>query len=208
MVGADEELKIGYARVSRHIPGDTAGQIQALRASGVDAENIWTDWGLSGRGLTTAGRDQALDAAHTGFAENHQHTTLILTSWARLAHSAGDLRNVLQLVSKIPLTIVIDGDPYGTVRLQQLAAALDVTLQLDADLTQYRAAERAAQPARRTEHGGVFKLTSHEEDRIGELYDGGMLSPNALQDLYGISKASLYRIVTGAGSTSTRDPDN
>jgi hypothetical protein len=35
-----------------------------------------------------------------------------------------------------------------------------------------------------------------------------VLSPAALPDLFGISKASLYRIVTGAGSPSTRDPDN
>lgn len=83
-----------------------------------------------------------------------------------------------------------------------------MALHLDADLTMYRAAERATQPARRTEHGGQFKLTNHEEDRVGELYDAGVLSPAALQHLFGISNASLYRIVTGAGSTSTRDPDS
>ena len=205
--GANDALLIGYARASRSIPGDLAGQVQALRAAGVDAEHIWTDWGLAGRGLHTPGRDQALDTARNAFAVHRQTTTLILTDWARFAHSAGDLHAVLHSLSEIPLTIVVDDDPYGAVRLQQLVAALEVLLGLEADLVQYRAAERATQPAPRTDRGAPFKLTVHEEDRIGELYDGGVLSPAALQDLFGISKASLYRIVTGAGSDSTRDSD-
>ena len=109
------------ARASRHIPGDMAGRVQALRAAGVDAEYIWTDWRLAGRGPSTPGRELALDTARTAFVRR-KPTILVLTRWARLAHSAGDLCAVLDSVSEIAITIVVDQDPYRAARLQHLVA--------------------------------------------------------------------------------------
>lgn len=40
---------------------------------------------------------------------------------------------------------------------------------------------------------------------MAELFDTGTFAPLELADLFGISKASLYRIATPGGSASSRD---
>lgn len=133
----------------------------------------------------------------------------------RLGRSPGDLAHVLERLADHRTRLIVDQEEHSPASCGRLAAQVKVAATLQAELVQLRHAERAAAPApfrpkppAGNLQGAKFDRTVFEEDLMAELYQGGVLGIAELGDIFGASRASVYRIVApAAGETSTRDSD-
>lgn len=193
---------VGYARVSS-LDRDIAVQVAWLRARGVTAENVWTDRGFAGRPSRPVGREGAIQEA--------REATLLAPAWGRLARSAGDLARVLEQLAANRTRLVVDHDVHTPAGCGRLAAQVRVVAALQAEQVRLRHAERAAAPTQTATlgpRGRPFGHSVFEEDLMADLYQGGTLGVAELGEIFGASRASVYRIVSpAAGDTSARDTD-
>lgn len=194
----DDAPLIGYARVSGRIPGDIRDQITALASLGVHSENIHTDMGHSGRPRIQPERAAALAACHP-------EGTLVVTSLARLASSLGEAADLLKQLIHARITLQIGDRRYDSAGISQLIDALDFTTDIQAELVRLRTAHRLATPPKKS-RSGPFALTAIEEELLCELFASGKFRADELSTMFGVGRATVYRVSTPKGASS-RDAD-
>lgn len=192
--------RIGYALVSRHIDGETRRQVQALNALGVPSETIWTDDTIGGRPRPLAGRTAAIHAATA------PHATFVVTSLDRLGRTLGDIAHIIGDLDANATILQIGTRRYTQRQLATLHDTLMMLLAADAELFHRRTIDQRHFPPKPDPRGGAFRLTPLEESRLIDLFTGGHLTPNELAALFGVGRATVYRIAApAAGSHSNRD---
>lgn len=192
--------RIGYALVSRHIVGETRRQVQALNALGVPSDTIWTDDTIGGRPRPLAGRTAAIHAATA------PHATLVITSLDRLGRTLGDIAHIIGDLDANGTALQIGTRRYTQRQLGTLHDTLMMLLAADADLFHRRTIDQRHTPPRPNPPGASYRLTTLEEGRLIELFTGGRLTPPELAALFGVGRATVYRIASpSTSSTSSRD---
>jgi DNA invertase Pin-like site-specific DNA recombinase len=196
------ELKIGYARVSTD-EQDLTAQRDALEALGVEPERIYVDHGLTGTHRDRPGLREALAACRAG-------DTLVVTKLDRFARSLPDARAIAdELTSrqvKLALgTAVHDPtDPVGRLLFNVLA----MVAEFEADLIRARTREgmRVAKAKGRL-RGKQPKLSPMQEAHLVELYRAGAHTVSELEELFGVTRSTVYRAVRRAGNGATATAD-
>ncbi len=196
------KLKIGYARVSTDAQ-DLTAQRDALQALGVDPERIYVDHGLTGTHRDRPGLRQALAACRAG-------ATLVVTKLDRLARSLPDARAIADELAarevKLALgTSVHDPtDPVGRLLFNVLA----MVAEFEADLIRARTREgMEVARAKGRLRGKQPKLSPMQEAHLVKLYRGGAHTVSELEELFGVTRSTVYRAVRRAGKSATGPAD-
>jgi DNA invertase Pin-like site-specific DNA recombinase len=183
-------LKIGYARCSSD-EQDLTAQREALRALGVSDDRVYVDQGLTGTNRARPGLEQALAAVREG-------DTLITPKLDRLARSVPDARDIADSLAargvKLALgtTTYDPNDPMGKMFFNILATFAE----FEVDLLRMRTREgMAIARARGRLKGKQPKLSSRQQTHLVGLHCGGRHTVAELAELFGVSRATVYRVL-------------
>lgn len=188
-------MKIGYARVST-AQQDLTAQKNALLALGVEEQHIYVDHGLTGTNRQRPGLDQALAAA------NRKGDEFIVTKLDRLARSIRDAKDIADslqakgVVLRLGNSAYDPHDPFGKAMFNMLA----LFAEFEADLISMRTREgmQVAKAAGRL-RGKQPKLPAKREKLLVEMHSSGEHTVGELSEVFGVSRATVYRAVQRAG---------
>ena len=190
-------IKIGYARCSTDRQ-DIEAQRSALIALGVPEGRVYIDHGFTGTNRDRAGLREALAACRSG-------DDLVVTKLDRLARSVPDARNIGDGLVAAGVRLSIGGtiydptDPMGKMFFNILATFAE----FEADLIRMRTREgMAVAKAKGKLRGKPPKLSPAQERHLVALHDGGEHTVGEIAELFGVSRATVYRAVARAASTT------
>lgn len=186
-------VRVGYARVST-TQQDLTSQVEALRTLGVD--QVYTDK-ASGRTTSRPGLEKALAAVRAG-------DELVVTKVDRLARSLPDLTRIITELHDRGVKVNLGGvvydpnDPVGKL----LVSVLGMVAEFEVDLIRQRTREgmAIARAAGRLK-GPPPKLSSRQARHMVELHTAGRHTIAELQDLFQVSRATVYRTLRAATTT-------
>jgi DNA invertase Pin-like site-specific DNA recombinase len=187
---------IGYARVSTD-GQDLTAQRDALADLGVDPDRVYVDHGLTGTNRDRPGLRQALAACRTG-------DTLVVTKLDRLARSLPDARAIADELTAGQVKPNLGGsvhDPTNPVG-RLLFNVLAMVAEFEADLARMRTREgmKVARAKGRL-RGKQPKLSPRQEAHLVSLYRGGEHTVGELEELFGVTRSTVYRAVRRADAT-------
>ena len=179
---------IGYARCST-VAQDTDIQRAALAGYGVPVGRIYVDEGFTGTSTSRPGLDQALAAVHAG-------DTLIVPRLDRFARSVPDARSLADLIIsrgarlQIASTVYDPADPFGKMFFTILASFAE----FEVDVIRLRTIEGMARARQRGKlKGKQPKLNGQQRAHLLQLDRQGAKTPTELAELFGVSRATIYR---------------
>lgn len=182
------EIKVGYARVST-MEQDLTAQREALVRLGVDEARIFVDHGMTGTNRARPGLREALAAVRSG-------DTLVVTKLDRLARSLKDARDIADELTLKGVVLSLGGstydptDPIGRL----LFNVLGMVAEFESDLIRMRTREgMAIARAKGRLKGKQPKLTRTQRAHLYELLDGRSYTQTEIAELFGVSRATIYR---------------
>ena len=194
-------LNIGYARVSTD-QQDLTAQRDGLQALGVQAERIYVDHGLTGTNRERPGLHQALAACRAG-------DTLVVTKLDRLARSLPDARAIADELTQREVKLNLGGsvhdptDPVGRLLFNVLA----MVAEFESDLIRMRTREgMKVAKAKGRLRGKQPKLSATQEAHLIKLYRAGEHTISELEELFPVTRSTIYRAITRAGGRSPASP--
>lgn len=199
--GGVVQFNVGYARVST-VDQDLTVQLDALITLGVDPKRIYVDHGLTGTTRDRPGLVQALAACRGG-------DTLVVTKLDRLARSVPDARDIIDELTAAGVKLNIGGslhdptDPIGRL----LFTTLSMIAEFEADLA--RAGTREGMAVARAKgrlRGKKPKLSPRQEAHLVMLYRAGEHTIGELEELFPVTRSTIYRAVARAGGRTTTSP--
>ena len=189
-------MLIGYARVSTN-DQDLTAQKNALMASGVPPEEIFTDQGLTGTNRARPGLSEAIAACRNG-------DTLVVTKLDRLARSLRDAKDIVDELTCREVKLNIGGsvhdptDPVGKLLFNVLA----MVAEFEADLIRARTREgMAVAKAKGKLRGKQPKLSKKQETHLVTLHHAGTHTTAELAELFSVARSTVYRAIKRAGDT-------
>ena len=178
---------IGYARCST-VAQDTEIQRAALAGYGVPAGRVYVDEGFTGTSTGRPGLDQALAAVHSG-------DTLIVPRLDRFARSVPDARSLADLIIsrgarlQIGPAVYDPADPFGKMFFNILASFAEFE-----EIIRLRTIEGMARARQRGKlKGKQPKLNGQQRAHLLQLDREGKKTPTELAELFGVSRATIYR---------------
>lgn len=187
-------MKIGYARVSTE-GQDLEVQREQLQALGVSEDRIYTDWGLTGANRARPELEKALAAVRKG-------DEFVVTKLDRLARSIRDAQDIADELVAQGVTLRIGSsaydptDPFGKMMFNILA----LFAEFEADLIRMRTREGMVKAkAKGHLRGKPPKLSKVQEAHLVDLWRAGEHTSSELAELFGVSRATVYRAVKRAG---------
>jgi DNA invertase Pin-like site-specific DNA recombinase len=197
------ELNIGYARVSTDAQ-DLTAQRDALALLGVDPERIYVDHGLTGTSRERPGLRQALAACRGG-------DTLVVAKLDRLARSLPDARAIADELAGREVKLNLGGsvhdptDPVGRLLFNVLA----MVAEFESDLIRMRTREgMKVAKARGRLRGKQPKLSPSQEAHLVALYAAGEHTVSELEELFTITRSTVYRAIRRAGGRAAPTSPN
>jgi DNA invertase Pin-like site-specific DNA recombinase len=194
-------LSIGYARVSTD-KQDLTSQRDALAALGVAPERIYVDHGLTGTNRERPGLHQALAACRAG-------DTLVVAKLDRLARSLPDARAIADELTARSVKLNLGGsvhdptDPVGRLLFNVLA----MVAEFESDLIRMRTREgMKVAKAKGRLRGKQPKLTAKQEAHLVALYRAGEHTVSELEELFPVTRSTIYRAIARAGGRTGPDP--
>jgi DNA invertase Pin-like site-specific DNA recombinase len=192
------QLKIGYARVSTDAQ-DLTAQRDALDALGVEPDRVYVDHGFTGTTRHRPGLAEALAACRAG-------DELVVTKLDRLARSLPDARAIADELTRRQVKLNLGGsvhdptDPVGRLLFNVLA----MVAEFEADLIRARTREgmKVARAKGRL-RGKQPKLSPMQEAHLVKLYRAGAHTVSELEELFGITRSTVYRAVRRAGGRAS-----
>lgn len=195
-------MLIGYARVSTNSQ-DLTAQEEALRALGVEAENIHVDHGLTGTNRERPGLREALAAVRAG-------DTLVVAKLDRLARSLPDARDIADELTRKGVALSLGGsvydpsDPVGRL----LFNVLGMVAEFESDLIRMRTREgMAVAKAKGRLRGKTPKLSTAQERHLVNLHRQGTHTTSEIAELFGIARSTVYRAIHRAEGPTTLDSE-
>jgi DNA invertase Pin-like site-specific DNA recombinase len=165
----------------------------------VDPKRIYVDHGLTGTNRDRPGLRQALAACRSG-------DTLVVTKLDRLARSVPDARDIIDELTAGGVRLNIGGsvhdptDPIGRL----LFTTLSMIAEFEADLARARTREgMAVARAKGRLRGKQPKLSPRQETHLVELYRAGEHTIGELEELFPVTRSTIYRAVARAGGRVT-----
>jgi len=155
------------------------------------------DHGLTGTNRDRPGLRQALAACRSG-------DTLVVTKLDRLARSVPDARDIVDELTAGGVRLKIGGsvhdptDPIGRL----LFTTLSMIAEFEADLARTREGMAVARAKGRL-RGKQPKLTPRQEAHLVELYRAGEHTIGELEELFPVTRSTIYRAVARAGGRTT-----
>ncbi len=196
-----EPLNIGYARVSTD-QQDLTAQRDGLQALGVEVERIYVDHGLTGTNRERPGLHQALAACRAG-------DTLVVTKLDRLARSLPDARAIADELTQCEVKLNLGGsvhdptDPVGRLLFNVLA----MVAEFESDLIRMRTREgMKVAKAKGRLRGKQPKLSPTQEAHLVKLYRAGEHTVSELEELFPVTRSTIYRAVARAGGRTALAP--
>lgn len=191
------DVSIGYALVSTDEQDFTA-QHEALAALGVDPKRIYTDQGLTGSNRDRPGLREALAQCRSG-------DTLVVSKLDRLARSVPDARDIVDDLTargvrlKVGGSVHGSGDPVGRL----LLTVLSMIAEFEADLARARTREgMAVARAKGRLRGKRPKLSARQEAHLVELYHARQHTIGELEEMFSVTRSTVYRAVQRAGEAA------
>lgn len=189
-VRAMTALHIGYARVSTAEQELTA-QINALRALGVEDEQIFVDHGYTGTNRARPGLREALAACRKG-------DTFVITKLDRLARSLPDARDIVEELTRRQVKLSIGGsihdpnDPVGRLLFNMLA----MVAEFESDLIRARNREgMQIAKAKGRLRGRKPKLSPAQEKLLVDTYRRGQHTTAEIAALFNVARSTVYRTI-------------
>ncbi|WP_413540886.1 recombinase family protein [Mycobacterium kansasii] len=152
-------------------------------------------WHRSGTNRERPGLRQALAACRSG-------DTLVVTKLDRLARSVPDARDIVDELTASDVRLNIGGsvhdptDPIGRL----LFTTLSMIAEFEADLARARTREgMAVARAKGRLRGKQPKLSPRQEAHLVELYRAGGHTIGELEELFPVTRSTIYRAVARAG---------
>ena len=168
---------------------DTEIQRAALAGYGVPADRVYVDEGFTGTSTGRPGLDQALAAVHSG-------DTLIVPRLDRFARSVPDARSLADLIIsrgarlQIGPTVYEPADPFGKMFFNILASFAE----FEVDIIRLRTIEGMARARQRGKlKGKQPRLNGQQRAHLLQLDREGKKTPTELAELFGVSRATIYR---------------
>ncbi len=165
----------------------------------VDPKRIYVDHGLTGTNRDRPGLRQALVACRRG-------DTLVVTKLDRLARSVPDARDIVDELTAGGVRLNIGGslhdptDPVGRL----LFTTLSMIAEFEADLARARTREgMAVARAKGRLRGKQPKLSPKQEAHLVELYRGGEHTIGELEELFPVTRSTIYRAVARADAQTS-----
>ncbi|WP_431836522.1 recombinase family protein [Cellulomonas sp. Y8] len=193
-------ILVGYARCST-AGQDLTAQREALQAMGVEASRVYVDHGLTGTNRDRPGLREALAAVRAG-------DTLVVTKLDRLARSIRDAHDLVDDLTARGVRLQIGGsvhdpnDPVGRLLLNVLA----MVAEFEADLIRARTREgMAVAKARGRLRGRAPKLTAAQAKHLVDVHAAGERTVGEVAELFGISRATVYRTLERARQAAGED---
>jgi DNA invertase Pin-like site-specific DNA recombinase len=181
----------GYARVSTDGQSVDA-QVKALRAAGVDKENVFREK-ASGAKTDRAQLRRVLSKLGEG-------DTLLVTRLDRLARSTRDLLNTLDAVSKAGAGFRSLADAWAdttTAHGRLMLAVLGGLAEFERDLIRARTGEgRERAKARGVHMGRPPALTRHQREEAHEALANGSATQADLARRFNVSQSTISRLGT------------
>lgn len=181
-------IKVGYARCSTD-DQDVTAQRNALEALGVAPDRVYVDHGFTGSNRDRPGLREALAACRPG-------DTLVVTKLDRLARSIRDAGEIADELAAKNVALCFEGkvhdptDPVGKL----LFGVLALVAEFERDLMRQRTREgMAVARAKGRLRGRQPKLTGPQQRHLLQLHAAGEHTQAELAELFGISRASVYR---------------
>lgn len=172
-------------------------QRQRLLELGAPEDRIYIDKGLSGKTRDRPGLREALAAVHAG-------DTLLVTKLDRLARSVVDARAIADELVDRQVSLSLGGqvhnptDPVGRLLFNVLA----MVAEFERDLMSQRTREGLALARQRGRlRGGTPKLPAAREKHLVRMFDAGDTAVGEIAQIFGVSKATVYRAVQRARVT-------
>lgn len=194
-------MKIGYARVSTQ-GQDLTAQREDLERLGVEVERIYVDHGLTGTNRDRPGLREALAACRSG-------DTLVVTKLDRLARSLPDARDIADELTRRRIVLSLGGsaydptDPVGKL----LFNVLGMVAEFEADLIRMRTREgMAVAKAKGRLRGKKPKLTPAQQRHLLAVHAAGEHTSGELAELFGVSRATVYRTIQRAAAPALTAP--
>jgi len=192
---------IGYARCSTD-KQDLDAQREALLGLGVAKDRIYTDHGLTGTNRERPGLDQALAAVREG-------DTLVVPKLDRLARSVPDARAIADQLTARGVKLALGSsvhdpnDPMGKMFFNILATFAE----FEADLIRMRTREgMAIARAKGKLKGRKPKLSAKQQAEVHRMHGTGDYSIADLAELFGVSRATVYRTLKRASRFTVQTP--
>ena len=168
---------------------DTEIQRAALAGYGVPADRVYVDEGFTGTSTGRPGLDQALAAVHSG-------DTLIVPRLDRFARSVPDARSLADLIIsrgarlQIGPAVYEPADPFGKMFFNILASFAE----FEVDIIRLRTIEGMARARQRGKlKGKQPRLNGQQRAHLLQLDREGKKTPTELAELFGVSRATIYR---------------
>ncbi|AND17807.1 recombinase family protein [Rathayibacter tritici] len=195
-------LLVGYARVSTD-KQDAQAQRDSLAATGVSADRIYVDAGLTGSNRDRPALREALAACDSG-------STLFVTKLDRLARSITDARDIVDELTRRGVKLSIGGsvhdpeDPVGRLLFNVLA----MVAEFEGDLIRARTREgMKVAKAKGRLRGRQPKLPPKIEAHLVAEYRAGNSTVGELAAEFKIARATVYRAVQRADARDLRAVD-
>lgn len=185
MQSSSENDKIGYARISTNDQNLNL-QEDALKSSGCD--KIFTDR-LSGATKERPGLIQALEFLRPG-------DTLVVWRLDRLARSLKDLIGLVSTLKdkEIHLSSLNENIDTNSLNGRLIFHIFAALAEFESGLIKERTKAGLTAARARGRQGGRPKLvSSSQEAKLKLLIKDPNFSPKELQEMFGVSKATLYR---------------
>jgi DNA invertase Pin-like site-specific DNA recombinase len=194
---------IGYARVSTDAQ-DLTAQRDALQALGVETDRIYVDHGFTGTSRARPSLAEALAACRAG-------DELVVTKLDPLARSLPDARAIADKLTSRQVKLDLGGsvddptDPVGRLLFNVLA----MVAEFEADLirTRTRDGMRVAKAKDRL-RGKQPKLSPMQEAHLAKLYRAGQHAVSELEELFSVTRSTVYRAVRRAGGRASAAASN
>ena len=198
----DGYIVIGYARCSKD-QQSLDRQLDALRAYGVDADNIYKEK-ITGTLKSRPELDKLCMVARAG-------DTVVIESLSRLGRST---KNLLELLSEfetkgIVLVSLKENIDLGTPTGALLVTVLLAISQFERDLIVQRTSEGLASARARGKVGGRPATPEKKTKQAVALYRSGEYTVSQVCTLAGVSRGTLYKALDAAKEqTEPKDKDH
>jgi len=194
-------ILVGYARCSTD-EQDLSAQIDQLVSLGVDRERVYVDQGITGTHRERPGLEKALAAVREG-------DTLVVPKLDRLARSVPDARWIGDTLASRGVRLSIGGqvydpsDPMGKMFFNVLATFAE----FEADLIRLRTREgMAIARAKGRLKGRAPKLSPKRQEALREMAASGDYTVGELADIFGVSRATVYRVLSSGALAPVATP--
>jgi DNA invertase Pin-like site-specific DNA recombinase len=174
-------------------------QRDALQALGVKPERTYVDHGFTGTNRARPGLREAVAACRAG-------DELVVTKLDRLARSLPDARAIAEDLTAREVKLNLGGsvhdptDPVGRLLFNVLA----MVAEFEADLIRARTREgMKVAKAKGRLRGKQPKLSRTQETHLVKLYHAGEHTISELEELFGITRSTVYRAIKRAQASRT-----